>query len=68
MGDIYRFLGFSVAHVQQGMNADERKAAYRADIVTYSTANEIGFDFIRDRLALNLTDQVHRAFALCGDR
>jgi len=62
MGDIYRFLGFSVAHVQQGMGADERKAAYRADI-TYSTANEIGFDFIRDRLALDLADRVHRPFA-----
>jgi preprotein translocase subunit SecA len=62
MGDIYRFLGFSVAHVQQGMTPAERKAAYRSDI-TYATANEIGFDFIRDRLALDLRDQVHRPFA-----
>jgi preprotein translocase subunit SecA len=62
MGDIYRFLGFSVAHVQQGMTPAERKAAYRSDI-TYATTNEIGFDFIRDRLALDLRDQVHRPFA-----
>lgn len=62
MGEIYRFLGFSVAYVQQGMSPAERKAAYRSDI-TYATANEIGFDFIRDRLALEIGDQVHRPFA-----
>jgi preprotein translocase subunit SecA len=62
MGGIYRFLGFSVAHVQQGMTPEERKAAYRSDI-TYATANEIGFDFIRDQLALALSDQVHRPFS-----
>jgi preprotein translocase subunit SecA len=61
MGDIYRFLGLSVAHVQQGMTAAERRAAYRSDI-TYATANEIGFDFLRDRLALELGDQVQRPF------
>jgi preprotein translocase subunit SecA len=62
MGDVYRFLGLSVAHVQQGMSPAARKAAYRSDI-TYATANEIGFDFLRDRLALDLGDQVHRPFA-----
>jgi preprotein translocase subunit SecA len=62
MGGIYEFLGLSVAHVQQGMTRDERRAAYRADI-TYSTANEIGFDFLRDRLALRVDEQVHRPFA-----
>src|SRR4051794_3367927 len=62
MGDIYRFLGLSVAHVQQGMTGAERRAAYRADI-TYATANEIGFDFLRDRLAMRLDDQVHRPFS-----
>ena len=61
MGEIYRFLGLTVAHVQQGMTAAERRAAYDCDI-TYATANEIGFDFLRDRLALRL-DQVHRPFA-----
>ena len=62
MGDIYRLLGLSVAHVQQGMSPAERQRAYRCD-VTYATANEIGFDFIRDRLALDAGDQVHRPFA-----
>ena len=62
MGEIYRFLGLTVAHVQQGMTAAERRAAYACDI-TYATANEIGFDFLRDRLALRLEDQVHRPFA-----
>ena len=61
MGDIYRFLGLSVANVQQTMNAAERRAAYAADI-TYATPNEIGFDVLRDRLALRLDDQVHRPF------
>src|ERR1041384_856595 len=43
MGGIYRFLGLTVAHLQQGMSAAERRAAYACDI-TYATANEIGFD------------------------
>jgi preprotein translocase subunit SecA len=62
MGDIYRFLGFSVGYVQQGMTPAERTAAYGCDI-TYATANEIGFDLLRDRLALHLDRQVHRPFA-----
>jgi preprotein translocase subunit SecA len=62
MGEIYRFLGLTVAHVQQGMTAAERRAAYASDI-TYATANEIGFDFLRDRLALRLDEQVQRPFA-----
>lgn len=62
MGDIYRFLGLSVGYVQQGMTAAERRAAYSCDI-TYATANEIGFDVLRDRLALRLDQQVHRPFS-----
>ena len=61
MGDIYRFLGLSVACLQQGMNAGERRAAYAADVM-YATANEVGFDFLRDRLALRLDEQVQRPF------
>jgi preprotein translocase subunit SecA len=61
MGDIYRLLGLSVAYVQQGMTREDRRAAYAADI-TYATQNEIGFDYLRDRLALGREDQVHRAF------
>jgi len=62
MSDIYRFLGLSVGYVQQGMTPAERRAAYGCD-VTYATANEIGFDVLRDRLALGLDEQVHRPFS-----
>lgn len=61
MGDIYGFLGLSTAFVEQGMTPAERRAAYACD-VTYATANEIGFDVLRDRLALRLDEQVHRPF------
>jgi preprotein translocase subunit SecA len=63
MGEIYRFLGLSVGYVQQGMTATERRRAYACDI-TYATQNEIGFDFLRDRLALDVSEQVHRPFAV----
>ena len=61
MGDVYRLLGLSVAHVQQGMTPAERCAGYAADI-TYATQNEIGFDFLRDRIAMRAEEQVHREF------
>ncbi|HLK67746.1 MAG TPA: DEAD/DEAH box helicase [Bryobacteraceae bacterium] len=61
MGDIYRFLGLTCAYVQQGMTTAERRAAYACDI-TYATPNEIGFDLLRDRLALFPEQQVHRPF------
>jgi preprotein translocase subunit SecA len=61
MGGIYRCLGLSVACVQQGMTPTDRRAAYTADI-TYATQNEIGFDFLRDRLAMGPDEQVHRQF------
>jgi preprotein translocase subunit SecA len=62
MGGIYEFLGLRVGHIQQGMNTDDRRRAYACDI-TYATANEIGFDLLRDGLALHPREQVHRAFA-----
>jgi preprotein translocase subunit SecA len=43
------------------MTTSERRAAYAADI-TYATQNEIGFDFLRDRIALRGDQQVHRKF------
>jgi preprotein translocase subunit SecA len=61
MGQIYRRLGLTVACIQQGMSSVERHAAYSADI-TYATANELGFDFLRDQIALRVSDQVHRSF------
>jgi len=62
MGDIYRSLGLSVGCIQQDMKPDHRKSAYSCN-VTYSTANEIGFDYLRDQLALYPEHQVHRPFA-----
>jgi preprotein translocase subunit SecA len=61
MGDIYRLLGLTVGYAQQGMTPAERRSAYDCDI-TYATANEIGFDVLRDRLALRQDEQVHRPF------
>jgi len=46
MGPVYRFLGLSVGVIQEGMSVDARRAAYAAD-VTYATAKEAGFDFLR---------------------
>jgi len=63
MGPIYRFLGFSFGCIQQSMTAAERKDAYSSDI-TYGTANEMGFDYLRDQLALYPSEQVHRPFAV----
>lgn len=62
MGGIYRFLGLSVGHIQQGFTAERRRRAYACD-VTYATANEVGFDYLRDGLAMCPHEQVHRPFA-----
>jgi len=61
MGPIYRFLGLTVKSVQAGMSLSEKREAYAADI-TYVTAKEAGFDYLRDTIALNLADTVHRPF------
>jgi preprotein translocase subunit SecA len=59
MGPIYQFLGFSVGHIAQGLSPVERRAAYACD-VTYVTAKEAGFDFLRDRTCLELPQHVQR--------
>ena len=63
MGPIYEFLGLSVGCIQQGMSIEDRQRAYASDI-TYATANEVGFDYLRDHLALYPRDLVHRPFAV----
>jgi preprotein translocase subunit SecA len=63
MGPIYDFLGLSVGCIQQNMGAEERQRAYACDI-TYATANEVGFDYLRDQLAFYPRDQVHQPFAV----
>jgi preprotein translocase subunit SecA len=59
MGPIYNFLGLSVGVVRAGQNAEEKRAAYAADI-TYGTNNEFGFDYLRDNLAFRLEDRMQR--------
>jgi preprotein translocase subunit SecA len=61
MGPIYEFLGLSVGFVQEGMTPSQRQRAYRCDI-TYATAKEAGFDYLRDHICLNSDDLVHRPF------
>lgn len=61
MGPIYRFLGLTVNSVQAGMSLSDKRLAYAADI-TYVTAKEAGFDFLRDTIALDAADTVHRPF------
>jgi preprotein translocase subunit SecA len=63
MGPIYRFLGLSVGHVVQGLSPAERRAAYACD-VTYVTAKEAGFDFLRDQACLEVSHLVQRGFHL----
>ncbi|MFC4777732.1 DEAD/DEAH box helicase [Paenibacillus sp. GCM10023252] len=59
MGPIYRFLGLSVSSVQAGMSLFEKREAYAKDI-TYVTAKEAGFDYLRDTIVLDVDDTVHR--------
>jgi preprotein translocase subunit SecA len=62
MRGIYDWFGLSVAHISQDMTAEERRAAYLCD-VTYATANEVGFDYLRDGLARSADELVQRPFA-----
>jgi preprotein translocase subunit SecA len=61
MGPIYNFLGLNVGVIVHGMDDDERRAAYHADI-TYGTNNEFGFDYLRDNMKFALADYVQRDF------
>ena len=68
MGKLYRWLGLSVGLIAQGMDGDARRAAYAADI-TYGTNNEMGFDYLRDNMALFSSELVQRghAFAIVDE-
>jgi preprotein translocase subunit SecA len=61
MGPIYRLLGLSVGDVQEGMDKMAKRSAYACDVV-YATAKEAGFDYLRDRLAHEPAELVHRPF------
>merc|ERR1712051_307558 len=64
MGQIYRFLGLDTGLIQENMTGQERQQNYDADI-TYVTNSELGFDFLRDNMALNLKEVVLRPFNYC---
>ena len=61
MGQIYQFLGMSVGVIVHGLDDDQRRAQYAADI-TYGTNNEFGFDYLRDNMKYRLEDMVQREF------
>ena len=62
MGKVYRFLGLTVGLVVHGVEANDRKAAYEAD-VTYGTNNEFGFDYLRDNMVVYKANMVQRGHA-----
>ncbi len=64
MGQVHRFLGLSVGLIQQDMNPVERKKNYDCDI-TYATNSELGFDYLRDNMATDITEVVQRKFNYC---
>ncbi len=68
MGKVHRFLGLSVGLIVHGLDNRERQEAYAADI-TYGTNNEMGFDYLRDNMALYKNQMVQRghAFAIVDE-
>ncbi len=61
MGQIYRFLGMKVGVIVHGLDDEQRREQYAADI-TYGTNNEFGFDYLRDNMKYRLEDMVQRDF------
>ena len=68
MGKVYRFLGLSVGLIVHDLTGEQRRAAYAADI-TYGTNNELGFDYLRDNMAIYKQEMVQRghAFAIVDE-
>ncbi|MEM6613430.1 MAG: preprotein translocase subunit SecA [Cyanobacteria bacterium P01_C01_bin.72] len=64
MGQVHRFLGLSVGLIQSGMNPSERRKNYACDI-TYTTNSELGFDYLRDNMAVSMEEVVQRPFNYC---
>ncbi len=61
MGQIYEFLGMRVGCIVHGLDDEERRHQYGADI-TYATNNELGFDYLRDNMKFSLEEMVQREF------
>ena len=68
MGKVHRFMGLTVGLIIHDMKKEERQKSYQADI-TYGTNNEMGFDYLRDNMALYANEQVQRghAFAIVDE-
>ena len=68
MGKVYRYMGLTIGLVIPGMSPAERRVAYAADI-TYCTNNELGFDYLRDNMAIYKQELVQRghAFAIVDE-
>ena len=68
MGKVYRYMGLTIGLVIPGMKSAERRVAYAADI-TYCTNNELGFDYLRDNMAIYKSELVQRghAFAIVDE-
>ena len=64
MGQVHRFLGLTVGTVLNERSTEERQAAYACDI-TYVTNNELGFDYLRDNMAIYKNQQVLRGLTYC---
>jgi len=64
MGQVHRFLGLSVGLIQQDMRPEERRRNYGCDI-TYATNSELGFDYLRDNMAADISEVVQRQFQYC---
>ena len=68
MGKVHRFMGLTVGLIIHDMSKEERQKAYQSDI-TYGTNNEMGFDYLRDNMAIYANEQVQRghAFAIVDE-
>ncbi|MGF1590706.1 MAG: preprotein translocase subunit SecA [Pleurocapsa sp.] len=64
MGQVHRFLGLTVGLIQSGMSPTERRKNYACDI-TYTTNSELGFDYLRDNMAVSMEEVVQRPFNYC---
>ncbi len=64
MGKIYGFLGLSVGVIVHDLSDEQRREAYASDI-TYGTNNEFGFDYLRDNMKFEISDQVQRGHYYC---
>ena len=65
MGKVHRFLGLTVGLIVHDLTSEERRKAYAADI-TYGTNNEMGFDYLRDNMAIYASELVQRGHAVAN--